>query len=106
MQGKIHPTAIIEPGAEIGNNVTIQPYAIIKSTVTLKKYPQLSAVTTFNSTIGRDGMTERYGEGLSYNRDFRFTKISSAKKLEINTIFEKTKNAKSQNYQNNQILPN
>ena len=53
------------------------------STVTLKKYPQLSAVTTFNSTIGRDGMTERYGEGLSYNRDFRFTKISGATGADI-----------------------
>ena len=32
----IHPTAIIEEGAIIGNNVTIEPYAIIKSNVTLK----------------------------------------------------------------------
>lgn len=32
----IHPTAIIEPGAKIGSNVTIEAYAIIKSTVTLE----------------------------------------------------------------------
>ncbi len=32
----IHPTAIIEKGAKIGNNVTIEPYAIIKGTVTLE----------------------------------------------------------------------
>lgn len=31
----IHSTAIIEPGAKIGNNVTIEPYVVIKSTVTL-----------------------------------------------------------------------
>ena len=30
-----HPTAIIEPGAKLGKNVTIEPYAIIKGTVTL-----------------------------------------------------------------------
>lgn len=32
----IHPTAIIEQGAVIGQNVTIEPYAIIKSNVTLE----------------------------------------------------------------------
>lgn len=32
----IHPSAIIEAGAKIGNNVTIEAYAVIKSTVTLK----------------------------------------------------------------------
>lgn len=31
----IHPTAIIEPGATIGKNVTIEAYAVIKGTVTL-----------------------------------------------------------------------
>ncbi|MCB1067873.1 MAG: acyl-ACP--UDP-N-acetylglucosamine O-acyltransferase [Simkania sp.] len=31
----IHPTAIIEPGAIIGNNVTIEPYAIVKGNVTI-----------------------------------------------------------------------
>lgn len=33
---QIHPTAIVEPGAKIGNNVTIEAYAVIKSTVTLE----------------------------------------------------------------------
>lgn len=32
----IHPAAIIEPGAKIGKNVTIEAYAVIKSTVTLE----------------------------------------------------------------------
>jgi len=31
----IHPTAIIEPGAQIGKNVTIEPYAIVKCNVTI-----------------------------------------------------------------------
>ncbi len=32
----IHPSAVVEPGAKIGNNVTIEAYAIIKKTVTLE----------------------------------------------------------------------
>lgn len=32
----IHPTAIIESGAKIGNNVTVEAYAVIKGTVTLE----------------------------------------------------------------------
>ena len=34
-KSNIHPTAIIESGAKIGNNVTIEAYAIIKENVTL-----------------------------------------------------------------------
>ncbi len=33
---RIHPTAIIEEGAQIGKNVCIEPYAIIKSNVVLE----------------------------------------------------------------------
>ncbi len=32
----IHPAAIIEEGALIGENVTVEAYAVIKSTVTIK----------------------------------------------------------------------
>ncbi|MDN3507138.1 MAG: acyl-ACP--UDP-N-acetylglucosamine O-acyltransferase [Simkaniaceae bacterium] len=32
----IHPAAIVESGAKIGDNVTIEAYAVIKSTVTLE----------------------------------------------------------------------
>jgi UDP-N-acetylglucosamine acyltransferase len=32
---RIHPTAIIEPGAKIGTDVLIEPYAVVKGTVTL-----------------------------------------------------------------------
>lgn len=31
----IHPQAIVEPGAKIGKNVTIEPFAVVKKTVTL-----------------------------------------------------------------------
>ena len=31
----IHPLAFVEPGAKIGNNVTVEPFAVIKENVTL-----------------------------------------------------------------------
>ncbi len=34
-KSNIHPTAIVESGAQLGRNVTIEPYAIVKGTVTL-----------------------------------------------------------------------
>lgn len=50
----IHPTAIIEPGAKIGNHVTIEPYAIIKGTVTLEDGVVIKshAYIDGNTTIG------------------------------------------------------
>lgn len=35
-KNNIHPMAIVEPGAVIGENVTVEAYAVVKSTVTLK----------------------------------------------------------------------
>ncbi|MEC7839646.1 MAG: acyl-ACP--UDP-N-acetylglucosamine O-acyltransferase [Chlamydiota bacterium] len=52
----IHPTAIIEDGAQIGDNVTIEPYAIIKKTVTLEDD------VTVKSHVYIDGNTT-IGEG-------------------------------------------
>lgn len=37
-QSNIHPLAIVEPGAKIGANVTIEAYAVIKGTVTLEDH--------------------------------------------------------------------
>lgn len=50
----IHPTAIVESGAKIGNNVTIEAYAIVKSTVTLKDNVVIKshAYIDGNTTIG------------------------------------------------------
>lgn len=50
----IHPTAIIEAGAKIGRNVTVEAYAIIKSTVTLKDNVVIKshAYIDGNTTIG------------------------------------------------------
>lgn len=35
-QSKIHPLAFVEPGACIGDNVTIEPFAVVKKNVTLE----------------------------------------------------------------------
>lgn len=50
----IHPTAIIEPGAEIGDNVTIEAYAIVKGSVTLEDNVVIKshALIDGNTTIG------------------------------------------------------
>src|SRR5579872_1527704 len=53
-KSNIHPTAIIEPGAKIGEGVTIEPYAIIKGTVTLEKDVVIKSHVYIdgNTTIG------------------------------------------------------
>jgi UDP-N-acetylglucosamine acyltransferase len=50
----IHPAAIIEDGAKIGNNVTIEAYAVIKSSVTLEDNVVVKshAYIDGNTTIG------------------------------------------------------
>lgn len=52
----IHPSAVIEPGAKIGNNVTVEAYAVIKGTVTLEDN------VTIKSFVYLDGNTT-VGEG-------------------------------------------
>lgn len=54
-QSFIHPSAIVEEGAVIGQGVTIEPYAIIKKTVTLqdnvtiKSHAYIDGYTTIGS---------------------------------------------------------
>lgn len=52
----IHPQAIVETGAKIGKNVTIEPFAVVKSNVTLEDH------VTIKSHAYIDGHT-RIGEG-------------------------------------------
>jgi len=54
----IHPAAVIESGAKIGKNVTIEPYAVIKGTVILednvviKSHAYIDGFTTIgNGTV-------------------------------------------------------
>lgn len=50
----IHPTAVIEPGAKLGRNVTIEPYAVIKGTVTIEDGVEIKshAYLDGHTTIG------------------------------------------------------
>jgi UDP-3-O-[3-hydroxymyristoyl] N-acetylglucosamine deacetylase/3-hydroxyacyl-[acyl-carrier-protein] dehydratase len=54
----IHPTAIIEPGATLAENVTVGPYAYIGSQVTLGEGCELQhhATVTGNTTMGRENI--------------------------------------------------
>jgi len=50
----IHPSAIVEPGAKIGENVTVEAYAVIKGTVTLEDNVTIKSFAYIdgNTTIG------------------------------------------------------
>lgn len=54
MSNNIHPTAIVEHGAKIGNHVTIEPFAVVKSNVTLEDHVVIKshAYIEGNTTIG------------------------------------------------------
>ncbi|MEM7358720.1 MAG: acyl-ACP--UDP-N-acetylglucosamine O-acyltransferase [Pseudomonadota bacterium] len=56
MSVEIHPTAIIETGAEIGNNVSIGPYSVVGPDVKLGDGNRLGAhvVIEGNTTIGEN----------------------------------------------------
>ncbi len=63
----IHPTAIVDAGAELGENVTIGPYAIVGPHVRIGKGTTIGAhcVVEGRTTIGRD------------NRFFQFSSIGA-----------------------------
>lgn len=54
LTSSIHPSAIIEPGAKIGKNVTVEAYAVIKGNVTLEDHVVIKshAYIDGNTTIG------------------------------------------------------
>lgn len=54
MSSQIHPAAVIEPGAKVGKNVTVEPFAVVKGTVTLKDGVTIKshAYIDGNTTIG------------------------------------------------------
>ncbi len=50
----IHPQAVVEPGAKLGKNVTVEPFAVVKGTVTLGDNVVIKshAYIDGNTTIG------------------------------------------------------
>lgn len=63
----IHPTAIIEPGAELGENVSVGPYSIVREHVRIGEGTTIGphCVVEGRTTIGRD------------NRIFQFASIGA-----------------------------
>lgn len=83
MKEQIHPTAIIESGAQIGENVTIEPYAIIKENVILednvviKSHAYIDGYTTIGSgtTIWPSASIGTQTQDLKYNGEKTYVKI-------------------------------
>jgi UDP-N-acetylglucosamine acyltransferase len=79
----IHPTAIVEPGAKLGKNVTIEAYAIVKGTVTLKDNVVIKshALIEGNTTIGENTSIYPYAsigtkpQDLKYKGEKTFVEI-------------------------------
>lgn len=76
----IHPTAVIEEGAQLGDNVTIEPYVIIKknvrlgNNVTIKSHAYIDGYTTIgdgtviypSASIGTKTQAKKYHGEVTY----------------------------------------
>ena len=64
MQGQIHPTAIIDPAAQIDASVSIGPYTVIGPHVKIGAGTTVGphCVIEGHTTIGRDNRTSFYDE--------------------------------------------
>lgn len=73
-KSNIHPTAIIEPGAQIGEGVTIEPYAIIKSTVTLENRVVIKSHTYIDghTTVGEGTTIYPFASIGTKTQDLKF----------------------------------
>lgn len=79
----IHPTAIIDPEAEIGENVTIEPYVIIKKDVvihdkvTIKSHAYIDGNTTIGegTTIWPSASIGTQTQDLKYHGETTYVKI-------------------------------
>lgn len=82
-KSNIHPTAIIEEGAKIGENVTVEPYAIIKknvvleNNVTIKSHVYIDGNTTIGNgtTIWPSASIGTKTQDLKYRGERTYVKI-------------------------------
>lgn len=84
----IHPTAIIDPSAEIDENVTIGPFAIIKSDVRIGSGTTIGPYTTIEEyvTIGEDCQIFQYAAIGGAPQDLKFHGEKSYLKIGRGTI--------------------
>ncbi|WP_213358114.1 acyl-ACP--UDP-N-acetylglucosamine O-acyltransferase [Chlamydiifrater phoenicopteri] len=79
----IHPTAIVEPGAQIGEDVVIEPFAVIKATVVLedrvvvKAHAYIDGYTTIGegTTVWPSAMIGNKPQDLKYRGEKTFVVI-------------------------------
>lgn len=85
----IHPTAIIEPGAQIGENVTVEPYAIVKANVILEDHVVIKSHAYIDgyTTIGEGTVIYPSASIGTKTQDLKFrgekTYVKIGKKCEI-----------------------
>ncbi len=85
MARKIHPTAVVEPGAQIGDGVTIEPYAIVKGTVILedgviiKSHAYIDGYTTIGkgTVVWPSASIGTKTQDLKFRGEKTFVKIGS-----------------------------
>ena len=84
----IHPTAIIDPSAEIDSNVKIGPFSIIKSDVCIGSGTEIGPYATIDqyATIGSDCQIFQYASVGAAPQDLKFTGEKSYLKVGSGTI--------------------
>jgi UDP-N-acetylglucosamine acyltransferase len=82
-QNQIHPTAIVEKGANLGQGITIEPYAVVKGNVTLedgvtiKSHAYIDGFTTIGegTTIYPSTSIGTKSQDLKYKGEKTYVKI-------------------------------
>ncbi len=84
----IHPTAIVDPSAEIDSNVKIGPFSIIKSDVCIGSGTEIGPYATIDQyvTIGSDCQIFQYSSIGAAPQDLKFTGEKSYLKIGRGTI--------------------
>src|SRR4051812_36604741 len=70
----IHPTAIIEPGAQLGENVSIGPYTVIRAHVSIGEGTSVGphCVIEGHTTIGRDNRIYQFASLGGHPQDKKY----------------------------------
>lgn len=74
MSSRIHPTAIIHDGAEIGNEVEVGPYSIVGPNVKIGDGSRIGphVVLEGNTTLGRENVISQFASIGSDPQDLKF----------------------------------
>ena len=72
---QIHPTAVIEPGAELASSVTVGPYTLIRSKVRVAEGTTIGphCVIEGHTTIGRDNRIFQFASLGAIPQDKKYT---------------------------------